>query len=269
MTDRVTVGAVYCLYEDWRWLEYSIKSIYSVVDKIFFLVSSRPWHKQDSYTQANNEKTLSVIQSFNDKDNKFVLIQSDWEPPETNKRNFGLDLIRKAGLDYCLIIDADEVYETDQLRTVIQIAELNPQLDVFRCHMYTYWKSEHFRIDPPEQYSPCILVKTTDNILFYENRDVSGKLVGIIPPECCIMHHFSYARTDEELLRKHIFVPGHSQSAIPNWYENVWKAWDNDHHMINLHPVWPQVYQKAIPISMSELPKVFLEYENSDSIRIK
>lgn len=254
----MTVGAVYCLYEDYKFLKYSIDSIYSVVDKIIFLVGDTAWNGDQSL-KGDNEKTLQVINEYKDVDDKFVLIKKQWEQGEIHKRNYGLDIVRNFKLDYCLVIDADEVYETKELKFLIDTAKINPQYSVFRCPMYTYWKEVKYRIEPPEQYCPCVLLKCTDTMRFVENRDATDGGLQATLMGHCTMHHFSYVRTDEELKRKHIFVPGHNQSAIAGWFDNVWKAWDNNKFLLNIHPVWPEVYKRAIEIGLNELPSVMGE----------
>ena len=44
-----------------------------------------------------------------------------------------------------------------------------------------------------------------------------------LPPERQ-MHHFSYARTDEEMLKK-ITTCDFSRSMRSNWYDDVWLKW--------------------------------------------
>lgn len=247
------VGALYCVQADYRWLKYSIESIYSVVDKILFLISDTSWNGDK--VKVDNSKTLEVIENFPDPENKIIVRRGTWEP-EIAQRNFGLDLLTSHNLDYALIIDADEVYETNQLKNAISYATSMPNIPIWKCYWFTYWK-EFYRIEPMEQYTPEILVKLIPENRFTNIRDVvcAGNRFSfmIFPKTLLTLHHFSYSRTDEELLNK-IATSSHKNQFLPEWFQNVWKAWDENKDMENLHPCWPSAYHKAVKVETNELP---------------
>lgn len=248
------VGALYCVQSDYRWLKYSIESIYPVVDKIFFLISDISWN--GAKVKVDNSKTSEVIQDFPDPEEKIVVFRGEWEP-EIAQRNCGLDLLKESGCDYALIIDADEVYETVQLKHAIYYAESMPQIPIWKCYWYTYWK-EFYRIEPAEAYTPEILVKLVSEVRFSNIRDVqfngSPTQYAVFPRQLIMLHHFSYSRTDEELLNK-IATSSHKNQFLPGWFENVWKAWDTNKELENLHPCWPVAYKKAVKVTQEEMPE--------------
>ena len=65
----------------------------------------------------------------------------------------------------------------------------------------------------------------------------------------------SYARTDEQIRRK-ISSFSHSHQVRIGWFENTWKAWDNDHSITDLCPYNPGVFHRAVPVPPEVLPQV-------------
>ena len=254
----MSVGAVYCVYEDWRWLNLSIKSVYDVCDKIYFMISIKPYFGQ-MINNENNKKTIDIINNYPDKDNKFKIIYGDWGQSQADQRNEGLNILKEDGIQYCFVIDADEIYETFQLKSMLTYVSYFPTIPVWRCQALTYWKNEKYIIDPPESYLLQILVQTDGRAKFVECREanVNGQDQSrAIPIQLGVMHHMSYARTDEEIKRK-METFAHAPAVVSNWYENVWLAWDNNHNLENLNPCWPAAYRRAVEISETNLPSVF------------
>ena len=134
----------------------------------------------------------------------------------------------------------------------------------WRIWWYTYWKSAHYRIDPPEPYNPSVLVKLGYGG-FAETRNIASANPAVIPPTIAMCHHMSYARSDELILKKHIAAPGHSQTMIDGWFENVWRRWDSDPTLTDLHPVNPAHYQRAVRQAPQLIPEILREVYESES----
>jgi len=189
---------------------------------------------------------------------KIHVVRGGWDS-ETEQRAVGLEIVRQAGFELCFVVDADEIYDGPVLRAMIGLALTKPQVGCFLMTCLTYWKTHKFRIDPPEFYKPPIFVRcgsdAEHNGRFIERRHATAKLVATIPPNFGVCHHLSYARTNEEL-RKKLLSFSHAHEVRPNWYEEVWLAWDNNHALENLHPVYPEAYKRAIPVAEEQLPAV-------------
>ncbi|NMC64407.1 MAG: glycosyltransferase family 2 protein [SAR324 cluster bacterium] len=244
---KIKIAAVMCVYDDCKWLEAAVKSVYEKVDSIYFMVGNRPWNGE----KGSNKNTLEKIASIKDPRSKFKLIKGKWSS-ETEERNAGLEALKKDGFDYCFVLDSDEVYDKKQLAEFFKLITEKRYVPAWRIRMLTYWKSEHFRIEPPEAYQPVVVLKVGD-IVFRDKREISSPQSESIPPELCVMHHMSYARSDNEILRK-ISTFSHADQMIPNWYENVWKAWDENMQLRNLHPCWPDAYQEVVGVPEELLP---------------
>jgi len=242
-------AGVCCVYDDERWLPFMIESVYSEVGALFFLVGDAPWNG----AATTNLETLKVIESFPDPERKIHVIRGGWSS-ETEQRTVGLEIVRQAGFDYCFVVDADEIYDPLVLRKMMGAAVTKPQVGCFYMTCLTYWKSHRHRIDPPEHYKPPVFLRTGLG-QFVERRHATAQFVAVIPPSFGVCHHMSYARTNDELLRK-IRSFSHAHEVRADWYERVWLAWDENPQMENIHPVYPDAYKRAVPVTKEQLPPV-------------
>lgn len=241
------VGGVCCVYEDDVWLPAMVEGCYPALDRLFFLVGRHPWNGPS----GSNASTLAAIRSCHDPESKIVVIEGDW-PDEAAQRNAGLEICARAGLSFCCVIDADEIYDAQILRRMIQIARGVGAIDLWQVTLHTYWKSYRFRIDPPEPASPAVLVRV-GRAPFVRNRQVASHRLARFPREYAVCHHMSYARTDEQVRNK-LLRFSHAHQILPCWFEDVWQRWDRDSLLEDLHPVWPRAYKRAVPQDQSQYP---------------
>jgi hypothetical protein len=116
----------------------------------------------------------------------------------------------------------------------------------------TYWK-KGYAISPPEGHRQIVAIKGNSDIKFTDKRGINRDVMRL--PENVILHHFSWARTDAEVLNKINHFSHNPEFNIQDWYNNLWLKWSPS--MTNLHPVNPGQYQKAIPIEVpSELKHI-------------
>jgi GT2 family glycosyltransferase/tetratricopeptide (TPR) repeat protein/predicted SAM-dependent methyltransferase len=242
-------AAVYCVHDDTAWLAESVESIYNCCGAIYFLVSDRPWNGEP----ADSSGTVEFIRSIPDPENKLRVVKGTWDT-EAEQRNAGLDILKNEGYDYCLIIDADEVYDPTDLNRMMRLVKKHPEIDCWHVVMDTYWKSWRYRIDPREPLKPVVFIKV-GAVRFTANRNVGNCARGLIAPEVGYCHHLSYARNDEQILRK-IATFSHADEIREGWFQNVWKRWDSDHSLANLHPTHPPAYRRAIEQPYWALPPV-------------
>ena len=251
---KQTFAAVYCVYDDTTWLRASLESVYGTVDAIYFLIGDRPWNGEPTDTSA----TRNIVREFPDPDNKIKIIEGSWTN-EADQRNAGLDILKEAGFTYCFVIDADEIYDPAELKRMMELAVSRQDVDCWHMKWDTYWKTPQYRIDPREPFEPIVFVKI-GTVRFNKNRTAVEGKHGLIPPEAGICHHLSYARSDGEVLKK-ITTFSHAREVKPGWFEKVWKKWDSDHSLKNLHPTHPHAYQRAVEQPYSALPPVLRTVE--------
>ncbi len=238
-------AAVCCVYDDPTWIRLMIESTTEGVETVFILLNTQPWNSSG----GDNSETQREIAAAGAKN--VEVIQGTWGS-ETEQRNAGLQILRERGFDYCMVVDADEIYDPAAIVRMREAILQHPEVAAWYVHMFTYWKSPLYRIDPPEQFTPVVFVKV-ENGLFTENRHVRAEKVGRFQPALAICHHLSYARSDAEVQKK-LARFSHSHEIRPGWYESVWKGWDLNPQLENLHPVWAEAYKRAVPQSEAAMP---------------
>lgn len=263
-------GAVYCTYDDHEYLKLSIES-FKNMEKVLFLINDIPWHGEKS----DNSETINYVKNLCEKYPNFAMTQDHWEN-ETDQRNAGLERFFKEGIDYCFIVDSDEIYHNQHVEAIQKYILDNQKFSAFHVEWNTYWTKRYYVINPREDYNPVICVKVSE-YQFTENRlgTTSIKRAGsavfrtedqpyngiLIPPEIAFCYHLSYARTDENILRK-IKSFSHSSEIIEGWYDNIWKKWTPA--STNLHPIAPAQYKQAVKENFIAFPdqlKLFIKKE--------
>jgi hypothetical protein len=73
-----------------------------------------------------------------------------------------------------------------------------------------------------------------------------------LPPSVILMHHFSYARSDEFVKNK-LATFEHSHEILPDWYEKVWLGFKPGDR--NFHPCSAPQYSTAVEVNWNMLPK--------------
>lgn len=238
-TEGPSFAAVYCVYDDSAWLTESVESIYDACTAIYVLASDRPWYGD----RVDNSHVMDTIGNLADPAGKIKLVHGSWTT-EAEQRNAGLEILRERGIDYCFVIDTDEIYDPIDLKRMMKLVARYPTVECWHAEWDTYWKSCRYRIEPREPFKPTIFVKVGD-VEFVKNRAVGECKHALLPAAAGICHHMSYARTDEQVLRK-ISSFSHAGEIREGWFENVWLAWDEDRAMLNLHPTHPTAYRAAV-----------------------
>ncbi len=248
-------AAVCCIYDDDAWLVPTMESAYDACDSIWFLVNERPWHGEAS----DQAPLIRKIEALSDPSKKLRIVRGCWET-EAIQRNEGLRLLARAGLEYCFVLDADEIYDPVQLAAAMDHARRRPQINCWRMPWYTYWKSAKYRIDPVDPSSPVVFMRVGAG-LFVDARQVKASHQAVVPIDIAAIHHMSYARTDAQIRRK-ITTFSHAGEIIPGWYEDVWLRWDADPSIENLNPCWPRLFARVVEQPPDAQPPVLRRWRN-------
>ena len=172
------------------------------------------------------------------------------ERKEDVRRNKGIEHL---GTDYVFIVDSDEIWDVDDLKKLISMAQERPYVDCWGSRIHQYWKSTEWRIDPMDPFIPVVLVK--NYIRFYDCRlcDSSNMVDSGL-----IFHNMGWARSDDTIKRKIAHYNHPSMRNLhpmrPNWYEEVWCKWtpENSETMTGLHPTHPDSWRKAVRVPDEE-----------------
>lgn len=190
--------AIYNVWDDYDLLTYSVKNITPLVDGVIIVASEKSNYGQVS--KIPPEWKVSIHEPQQGKSPR---------ENETAKRNFGLELAKKAGYTHFLTMDADECYEPEPFLKAKELFK-NPDLAGLVCLCQTYFGSPKLTIGLDTTLVPFIH-KLTDTIRHGFNRAYpfawDGHSIRIDPTRSLninsgvekidlIMHHYSWIRKD-------------------------------------------------------------------------
>lgn len=143
ITEYPKIAACYIVFEGDGFLEYSLKSIYDMVDKIIIVEGSteqtRKFAKEDG---SSSDKTVEIIKNFNDPDSKIRLIQGKWKD-KTEMRNIYCQHLDT--MDYAWVIDGDEVWDKETLKKIEHMIFARPEIPSFQFNFYDFWHDMGYR----------------------------------------------------------------------------------------------------------------------------
>lgn len=237
------VAAVYVVYEDSGYLTESVRRCYYCVDKILFLLNFHPWN--GSLNNAGLMNTYQTIVNMYDPLKKIEIVSKSWKTEE-DQRNFGLQHLREGGIDWCFIIDDDEMYNHTDLHQQIEKIKKDKH-SVYLSPHQVYWKTRNWAIANLVEALPSF-TKTDGSAYFSKARALivqHNHTWHTFSPDELICHHLSYVRSDEKMFRK-ITTFSHAEDLKNSWYDKVWMQWSPQ--MENIHPNQdkPSSFTKAI-----------------------
>jgi glycosyltransferase involved in cell wall biosynthesis len=210
-------------YKEERFLPKFIAHYQNKVDEIVILNSTIPWQGEVDDTP---DKTGNIGRSLG-----ATVIEHSWVD-ETSQRNAGLDYL--SDVDWVIVVDPDEFISDEDWDKLYKCLEKGEAPAYVVEHQRVFYK--HSEVFPHKDYQQIIAVRPT--VRFVDKRVVNS-VYGLAPVN---LLHFSWARTDEEVLSK-ISHYSHADELLPNWYEEVWLK----DKKTNLHPKDPEVLSALIP----------------------
>jgi hypothetical protein len=262
MQYKLRIAALYVIYNEEDYIEYSLRSVYEEMDEIVIcLTTGRPWFG----SPRKPDQTRNLIEGFPDYNKKITLITGEWAS-EPIQRQAALEAV-KSRCTHCLIIDGDEIYKQAHLRALKEIASRYPEIGQLAVGMNTYWKSPLWRIDPPEPYTPIVISRVTKTTEFVHLRATNETPIALVNRSSAILYHFSYAKSTDKIKSK-IENFSHANEIVPDWFEKVWLSWDANPLLENLHPTHPECYKRTIYEEKKYLPQVMWDHPFVISNRI-
>lgn len=223
--------ATIAYYEE-RFIPKFIQSMQGRVDKILVLNSEVPLFGE---IEPEIDNTAAIAESLGAE-----AITYPWRT-EPDMRNTGQEYLHD--YDWIIWLDPDEYLLDSEWDKLVTFLEDCPAEAVSNTTMNLYWKRGYI-IEPPENHTPIIATKPS--VRFTDTRCVD---VPFVKAPVCV-DHFSWARTDKEILRKVTHYGEADKFDGKEWYENVWKQWTPE--AMNLHPVNPPVLKEAVRVILPE-----------------
>lgn len=242
------IVAVVLVFNDVTWLQYSIRSILRHVKQVLVLVGSMSFYGQSGDVSA----VRRVIDSIDDRFGKIRMVMLHGMD-EVNQRKLAMRMIEsKYPSAWIMFVDSFEVWDHQNIQRLIETATIGVNKDdkikAFTCSSITYWKSTYFCIDPPVNHHPVVLIKNT--VELEEGRKCILESGQVHRCNDVLVHNLGYARTSGDMIKKLNNIPFSNISK--EWHLMKWSAWDKDRSIEDLHPIQPEAFKRAVPISKQE-----------------
>jgi glycosyltransferase involved in cell wall biosynthesis len=224
------LACVAVAYKEERFIPKYIQAMQNRVDEIVVLNSMKPWFGEED----DEDSTGSIADSLG-----ATVIRHDWAT-EHDQRNAGQEYL--SDYDWIIVLDPDEYLLDADWENLVNFLETAEGPAYVTGMQHTYWK-HGFVIDPPEDYKQIIAVRP--QVRFFDKRCVNTPW-GYAPTE---LHHFSWARSDQECLRKITHYAHANDFDTLNWFSEVWQ---DSERLTNLHPLTPESLKQAVRVELPE-----------------
>ncbi len=238
---KAKVCASIVIHDDHTYLAPVLRNLASIPRFVF--VGKTGWNG----TVGSWEESVKIAQAEG-----ATVIVGDWAEENEHRQSAYAHLLEQ-GYTHALTVDSDEIIESKLLEHLIRIAE-NELADRVYIQWDTYWKSPEYVVRPREPFTPCIMIDLR-HAKQVHIREYEGGRGLFLNESFGIVHHLSYAGTDERIWKK-ITGWSHRDEIVPGWWECVWKGWDDSRIMQNLHPTHPESYRF---IERIHPPQIFLD----------
>ena len=245
------VCAILSVHDDCTFLAAALRSVAQVPRLVF--VSKVDWTGKEGNWESSAQIAISEGAE---------VVLGEW-PSESAHRTAALQLAEERGFEFAITLDSDEILEPPLLENLLQVAASNLAERVY-IEWNTYWKDAQHVVRPREPFTPCIMVKL-GSVSHVQVREYAGGRPLFLNESYGIVHHLSYAGSDERIWKK-ITTWGHKDEIIPGWWERTWRGWESNRLMRNLHPTHSESYQFVERIPMPDcLAAVGLSQANSST----
>ena len=232
-------------YYEERMIRHFVKHYKPIINDIFILQSTIPWHGQHN---DQLDMTGKYAQTLGAK-----VIQDHWKS-ETEQRNWGLKYLKD--YDWVLILDPDEFILYGDLENFCGWLRQAKSIGI-TANMDVYWK-KGYKLIPPDTHQPLVAVRPAE-IDFIDKRTSNCLYPQIAPVK---LHHASWMRTDIEVWNKINHYAHAIDFNIVDWYNRVWLKWAPEMH--DLHPTTPFKWIQAIPATQLYSPLDIIAEELND-----
>ena len=191
------------------------------------LLSLNPWNG-DSFKPDRTNEIASGLGA--------EVVVGDWDT-EAHQRNYGLNYFFEKDYDWVLIVDADELYSPEDIAKLSYSLEQDVEAIVAN-DMVVYWKDINHVVTPKQEDRPIIAIRPTQKFI------VARQSFSSIGETEAKLHHLSYVRDDESMLKKIKSFSHAVDFDTDEWYEKVWLNWKEGD--TDLHPVSPHQFATAV-----------------------
>ena len=220
------VGIMTIAYNEERFIGACIKQFSHTGLEHLVLISLNPWNGASFKPDRTNDIASNLGAE---------VVVGDWDT-EAHQRNYGLNYFKDKGCDWVLIVDADEYYSPESIAKLSYSLEQDVEAIVAN-DMVVYWKDIDHVVTPRQEDRPIVAIRPNQHFIIGRN---SFSNIGETE---ATLHHLSYVRDDENMLKKINSFTHADEFNTDEWYNDVWLDWDEGD--TDLHPVNPAQFKVA------------------------
>ncbi|MDP8224449.1 MAG: hypothetical protein P9L99_13900 [Candidatus Lernaella stagnicola] len=245
MTDKWIVHAV--VFNQEHFLRPWVRNAVRYADAVVVMFSDKPWgynpRARDLFPPDATGEMLTRLEKEYD---TLHVVRGEWDN-ETDERNEAVELARKLGGRYLLVVDTDEFFRAADIQRAKQWLRDHPAPTYHMPHIQLI-KKAHWAIETSEGLPRFqFAIDLQHDVRFADKRNFTTPEGHDVPRELCCCYHFSYL-LPEDKLREKLGSFGHSQEIRPDWLEKVWPAIGPGSR--NFHPVWPEAWKRLFEIEL-------------------
>lgn len=243
-------------FNDTDFLEATLRMFQPFIDKIAVLTGEKSWMGNIQ----NDESVEKVVSPLTEEFDNIHLVKGNWKA-EAEQRNEGLDYLKEC--DYVLIVDADEMWPTENIHKVQEFILKNSGYNIFTTNWNTRFKNINWRVDPKEPFKPIVAISNKKGLRFSKARAIASSYETanmLIPERILVVEHFSYVRSDHPKIKEKLRTFSHANevlNGIDFWYEKIYLQADLESRY--LHPTNPECYQALVEDPIHPEIRKFLE----------
>jgi predicted O-methyltransferase YrrM len=244
---RFSIGMIVLNAE--LFLQTCLESIYDFAYEILIVEGACPQARWDANSRGTSrDRTLEIIQSFTDPDNKIKLVASRaWDHKDQMVNAY----IPYVSGDYLFQVDSDEIWNKVALENIRRVLSAEPDITCLEFNPLQFWHNFEtvlvgghweepfmriFRFEPGarwQSHEPPILLNPRGQA--YNNI----KRINLTDKYGVTFFHYSYV-TEQQARWKWEFFKRYDINVVPSsdestrigmtqdWFEKVWLAWRDD-----------------------------------------
>ena len=184
---------------------------------------------KDGLSLDNTREEVSKVLAAEHGD-KIIYEQHGWAADKSGLRNRALKMLGD-DIDYVLVVDADEVWETKELEKLIQAMRENPRTGAFLFNFHHFWKQKNLVAVGGQWNSQMFrCFKYENKQLHWDHHaapvvNADGKFINVTDGSINLpdihVHHFGYMKDEHRIMEKLKFYKKRDKHL------NVVNTWSN------------------------------------------
>jgi glycosyltransferase involved in cell wall biosynthesis len=235
------IGTIINAYNEAEWLETCIESLIDFVHELVITEGAYQMAINVGANPRSTDGTLDILNKYKNHEKVTVLHENEFE--QSSQLNKGLEVLKKKGVDWLLMVDADEIWSPSNL-----IIARNAMIMGDKNGVYQYWV--HFRnfTNSFDQYFDTKfrrIFKVTPGCRFiFRNENMEwpdhGKAVDTEVPvphvsslsEACKVNHYTEIKSGKRwLLKREYLIKRTKNPVFQDWKltrDGVWHQRSKD-----------------------------------------